>query len=438
MAWLSRIRFLPGDVTAGLLFGAAGFTGGHGALDGPVHAAGTPSATLGVDEQNLGAKYDATRSNITFRVYSSRATRLVLYIYREASGSSERVQYQLSKDAAQVWSATVSVATLRDTHGITGAVFYGYRAWGPNWPYDPAWTAGSQLGFRADVDAVGNRFNPNKLLIDPYAREISHDPVTPGQTDATIYASGPSYRQIDDGSRAPKGIVLAADETSVGTRSTRALKDDIVYEVHLRGLTRNDGSIPAAARGTYRGAGLKAPYLASLGVTAVEFLPVQETQNDTNDVDPTSTSGDNYWGYSTLNYFAPDRRYAADKSPGGPTREFKEMVKAYHDAGIKVLVDVVYNHTGEGGAWQAGDSRTYNLLSFRGLDNPTYYSLTSDLLLPDQRPAALLGQHRRRRELQHPQPDRAEPDRGLDRLLEEHPGSRRLSLRPSLGAGQPM
>ncbi len=117
-------------------------------------------------------------------------------------------------------------------------------------------------------------------------------------------------------------------------------------------------------------------------MTAVEFLPLQETQNDTNDVDPTGTAGDNYWGYMTVGYFAPDRRYAADRSPGGPTREFKEMVKAYHDAGLKVFVDVVYNHTAEGGPWSASDKNTYNLFSWRGLDNPTYYSLTGDRQSP--------------------------------------------------------
>ena len=131
--------------------------------------------------------------------------------------------------------------------------------------------------------------------------------------------------------------MLPDGSASTGTKPTRALKDDIVYEVHVRGLTENDPAIPAADRGTYKGAGLKAASLAALGVTAVEFLPVQETQNDANDVDPTGTDGDNYWGYSTLDYFAPDRRYAADKSAGGPTREFKAMVKAYHDAGDQGL-----------------------------------------------------------------------------------------------------
>jgi glycogen operon protein len=196
--------------------------------------------------------------------------------------------------------------------------------------------------------------------------------------NGTVYASGALYRNLDTGSVAPKGIVLAGDTQLIGTKPTRALKDDIVYEVHVRGLTRNDAGINALYRGTYKGAGLKAAYLASLGVTAVEFLPVQETQNDTNDADPNSDTGDNYWGYMTLNYFAPDRRFAYDKTAGGPTREFKEMVKAFHDQGIKVLIDVVYNHTGEGGAWNPADPTTYNLYGMRGLDNPVYYSLTTD------------------------------------------------------------
>jgi len=277
----------------------------------------------------------------------------------------------------------VAVSTLRNTYGITGTVYYGYRAWGPNWPYVSTWKKGLSNGFVSDVDPNGNRFNPNKLLLDPYAREISQDPNTPSCLDGTIYASGATHRNKDSGACAPKGIVLATDTTSIGSKPTRALRDDVVYEVHVRGLTMNDTSIPLAQRGTYAGAAQKAAYLASLGVTAVEFLPVQETQNDTNDVDPTSTSGDNYWGYMTLNFFAPDRRYASDKTPGGPTREWKAMVKAFHDVGIKVFIDVVYNHTGEGSAWGGTDGLTvYNIQSFRGLDNPTYYSLTSDYQYP--------------------------------------------------------
>jgi isoamylase len=341
-------------------------------------AAPIAPAQAAIDAQNLGAKYDAAKSNITFRVYSSRASRIELDLYAVSYGAPEVAKYVLTEDASNVWSVTVPVAALQAT-GINGPLFYGYRAWGPNWPYSSNWTDGSSAGFITDVDASGNRFNPNKLLFDPYALELSHDPINPNNSDPTVFASGASYRTLDSGLKAPKGIVLATDTSGVGTKPTGALKDDIIYEVHVRGLTEDDPSIPPAYRGTYQGAALKASYLASLGVTAVEFLPVQETQNDANDVIPNSTAGVNYWGYATLNYFAPDRRYASDRSAGGPTREFKAMVKAFHDAGIKVFIDVVYNHTGEGGAWNPTDKTTYNVYSFRGLDNPAYYSLTADL-----------------------------------------------------------
>jgi isoamylase len=334
-------------------------------------------ASAAINPNKLGASYDATKANLTFKIYSSRATRIELYLYSAATGAAEKARYVMTQGTGGIWSATISSATL-SSQGLSGAIYYGYRAWGPNWPYNSAWTKGSATGFISDVDASGNRFNPNKLLLDPYALEMSHDPTTPTMSNGTIYASGATYRNIDSGAQAPKGIVLAGDTQSTGTKPTRALKDDVVYETHVRGLTMNDAGVTAAYRGTYKGAGLKAAYLAGLGVTAVEFLPVQETQNDTNDAVPNSTSGDNYWGYSTLAFFAPDRRYAYDKTAGGPTREFKEMVKAFHDQGIKVLIDVVYNHTGEGYAWSPTDKTTYNLLGMRGLDNPTYYSLSSD------------------------------------------------------------
>lgn len=330
-----------------------------------------------INATQLGASYSTDQSSVTFRVYSSAATHLELYVYSAASGQTEVAHYPLTKGSNNVWALTVPVSQLQAA-GVTGTIYYGYRAWGPNWTYSTSWTKGSTVGFVSDVDSNGNRFNPNKLLLDPYALEMSHNPVTPSWTDATIYAGGAQYRAIDDGNQAPKGIVLAANTQSTGTKPTRALKDDVIYEVNVRGLTKNDPSIPAAIQGTYKGAAQKAAYLASLGVTAVEFLPVQEFQNQTNDVVADSTAGDDYWGYMTLDYFAPNRRYSSDQTPGGPTKEFKGMVQAFHAAGIKVLMDVVYNHTGEGGAWNASDTGTYNLMSWRGLDNPTYYELTSD------------------------------------------------------------
>jgi glycogen operon protein len=260
-----------------------------------------------INASKLGASYDATRTSVTFKIFSSRATRIELYLYSSATGTAEQARYVMNAGAGGVWSASIPVATL-NSQGLSGTLYYGYRAWGPNWPYNATWIKGAATGFISDVDANGNRFNPNKLLTDPYALELSHDPTTSTMSNGTIYASGAAYRNIDSGSSAPKGIVLAGDTQAVGSKPTRAFKDDVVYEVHVRGLTRNDPSINAAYRGTYKGAGLKAAYLASLGVTADEFLPVQETQNDTNDSDPNSDAGDNYWGYSTLSYFAPDRR----------------------------------------------------------------------------------------------------------------------------------
>lgn len=170
----------------------------------------------------------------------------------------------------------------------------------------------------------------------------------------------------------PEDVGLMIDASS---KPTRPFKDEIIYEVHLRGLTKNDPSVATDQRGTYSGAAQKAAYLKSLGITAVEFLPLQESQNDTNDLKK-STDGVNYWGYDPENYFAPDRHYAADQSPGGPTREFKAMVKAFHDQGLKIYVDMVYNHTAEGDVDGPGDIG--RLLSWRGLDNATYYELTPD------------------------------------------------------------
>jgi len=329
-----------------------------------------------INQNNLGASYSVNNDQITFRLYSSQATKIDVYLYNQASGANEISHYPLTKNAQNVWSLTLTTSALDSR--LNGTIYYGYRAWGPNWPYVSSWVKGSSAGFISDVDTFGNRFNPNKLLLDPYAKELSHDYLTPSWTDGSIYATGSLYRNIDSGLHAPKGIILVPDTQSFGTKPTRALKDDVIYEVNVRGLTNNDASIPQQYRGTYQGAALKAAYLADLGITAVELLPVQETQNDTNDV-VQSTSGDNYWGYMTLDYFAPDRRYSSDKTAGGPTKEFKAMVNAFHSKGIKVLIDVVYNHTGEGGAWSSTDKTTYNLYSFRGLDNPTYYSLTSDM-----------------------------------------------------------
>jgi isoamylase len=346
--------------------GARGVIAGDG---GAVDPGGTPA---------LGGKFSGDQSAVEFRVVSTRATRLEAAVFSAASGQTELARYPMTRDpATNIWSASVPVSDLA-AKGVDKTVFYGYRAWGPNWPYDGGWKPGTGTGFVTDCDDQGNRFNPNKLLLDPYALEVSHDPVNAANLDGTIYASGPAHRFQDTASVAPKGIVLTPDATDVGTHPDRPFKDEIVYEVHLRGLTKGDESIPQELRGTYAGAAHKAAYLKGLGVTAVEFLPVQETPNDQNDIDPNSDDGDNFWGYMTYDFFAPDRRYASDTSPGGPTREFKKMAKAFHDHGIKVYLDVVFNHTGEGGLYGADKPDVADILCYRGLDNPTYYELSGD------------------------------------------------------------
>jgi isoamylase len=340
-------------------------------------AAVTPTpAHASIDSMNLGASYNSGQTEITFRVYSSQATNIVLYLYSAGYGVQESATYTLSPAGSDVWQVIVPVSEIQSV-GITGTVYYGYRAWGPNWTYSTSWTKGSNTGFLSDVDSLGNRFNPNKLLIDPYAREISQDPLNANNQNGNIFASGASYRDIDSGTYAPKGIVLAPITDSTGTKPTRAQKDDVIYEVNVRGLTEQDPNTPAAYQGTYYGAGLKASYLASLGVTAVELLPIQETQNDENNVTPDSDANQNYWGYMTEDFMAPDRYYAYNKAPGGPTAEFQNMVAAFHAAGIKVYMDVVYNHTAEGGTYTSTDPTTAFIDSWRGLDNTTYYELSS-------------------------------------------------------------
>jgi glycogen operon protein len=355
----------------------------------------------------LGAH--VVRGGVNFAVYSRHATHVLLEIFAQAIGDDCRFDYWMQQGRDGVWRARLRVPP---------GTLYGFRCWGPNWSLDEAWTRGnSDAGFITDVDVAGHRFNPNKLLFDPYARELSHDRETPQLKDhyghhAGMYGSGANdydgvegahppvvRREFDTGRWAPKSIVVD-DRTSFGTKPRVAQKDAIIYEAHVRGLTRHRSSarlsellhgvagfervadIPDAARGTYAGVGLMAPYLCALGVTTIELLPVHEFANDLN---PSGSPGwdravdepphGNYWGYMTYGFFAPDLRYSSDKTPGGPTREFKQMVRAFHDAGLEVYLDVVYNHTGEGGVWD-GTGDTAELLAFRGFDNAEYYALT--------------------------------------------------------------
>lgn len=355
-------------------------------------------------ETALGVHYNPQNDEISFRIFSKHAEQIQIYFYGAAYGMDEVLVKKLSRDQDH-WNLTLPRSEMKEAGLAEDYFYYGYRAWGPNWVYREDWQKGSEQGFLSDVDAQGNRFNPNKLLIDPYAGEISHDPqiadiyIDPNQYIDDYY--GGAYRMKDTGKIAPKSVgFLRALPANYGVKPRRLLKDDIIYEVSLRGMTMLDGEIPQNERGTFKGMAQKAGYLKELGVTAVEFLPVQEFADEQNDGNP---RGDNYWGYMTVNYFSPNRRFSADKSPGGPIREFQAMVKAFHELGIKVFLDVVYNHTGEGLLYrnigqgnptteteiaeavrkahayrdnpQLQDYRAACYLSFTGLDNQSYYYL---------------------------------------------------------------
>jgi isoamylase len=312
---------------------------------------------------SLGAR--RTRSGgLEVRVRARSATRLELCLFSSPIGETDRLRVAFER-SGELFSIVLSSERLKSA-GLEGTLYYGLRAFGPNWPYDPGWAPGSELGFISDVDADGNRMNPNKLLLDPYALEVSHDPVNDRHRDSGLFETG-ARRAEDSGRFAPKGIVIDLPPP-LTVRPSRAFRDEIITEAHLRGLTRVDPTVPEELRGTYAGAVQRARWLRELGVTAIELLPLHETQNDQNELTD-DAAGDNYWGYSSLSFFAPDRRFARDKSPGGPTRELRAMVEAFHAEGLKVYADVVYNHTAEGG------SRLY---SWRGLDNAAYYELAAD------------------------------------------------------------
>ena len=339
----------------------------------------------------LGANVKGDKTS--FVLYSANATKVLLEIYSKPFGDAVPLyDYWMEKDSNNYWRITLN--------GNLKNAIYAFRCWGPNWEYSDEWQrGGSSIGFISDCDENGNRFNPNKVVFDPYAKEITHDP---SNKDALSHSpstekpynalsTGADFRNYDSGKIAPKGYVIS-DSTSYGTKPGIPQKDAIIYEAHVRGITKHSSTanlssllsgysqfdavqdIPSEYRGTYKGASYLVPYLKALGINTIELLPVHETDNDAN---PDDGPGGNFWGYMTFDYFAPDRRYSYDKTPGGPTKEFKEMVKAFHDAGMEVYLDVVYNHSGEGGPWngKTDNNAQVTVVSMRGIDNSTYYSL---------------------------------------------------------------
>ncbi|HLH39039.1 MAG TPA: glycogen debranching protein GlgX [Bryobacteraceae bacterium] len=292
-----------------------------------------------------GATWDGTGTN--FALFSENAAKVELCLFDDPC-SEETQRVELIEQTAHVWHAFLP--------GVHPGQIYGYRVYGL---FDPE---------------RGLRFNPNKLLIDPYAKALAgkvnwNEPIFPyplgnGDADLMVDASD-SVRGM------PKCVVVNPYFDWDTDRPPKTpLSESIIYEVHVKGFTKCHPEIPEELRGTYAGLASRpaVEYLKKLGITAVELMPVHDFLDDKILIDRGLR---NYWGYNTTNFFSPDARYSSSGDTGGQVAEFKAMVKTLHREGIEVILDVVYNHTSEG-------NHLGPMLSFRGIDNPTYYRLVPD------------------------------------------------------------
>jgi glycogen operon protein len=340
----------------------------------------TPSSIEALD--TLGPT--VVDGGVNFSIYSERAERIELLLFDDPEADRPTQRFELTRfgDVWNVWVQSVGYGQ-----------HYGFVAWGPNWPYHADWHCGGVEGFVSDVDAEGNRFNPNKLLIDPYGKAVHRD----FDWSRGSAASGPARAECTWGASA-KSIVVRSEyawsENEATWRANRMREDFeghgwqdlVIYEVHPKGFTM-DPTSGAEHPGSFSGIGDMAPYLADLGVTAVELMPVHEKALD-----------GGYWGYWNVSFFAPEITYSSSHDGLLVLDEFKEMVDQLHQHGIEVILDVVYNHTGEGGLWRERryiddlsldpsiDAVAINfepkeiasLYSFRGIDNHAYYALPPD------------------------------------------------------------
>jgi isoamylase len=295
----------------------------------------------------LGATWDG--SGVNFALFSEHAEQVELCLFDQPSGAVEVERIPMVEQEAFVWHVYLPE--------VRPGQLYGYRVHGP---YDPA---------------RGLRFNPHKLLIDPYARAIS-GAVEWSDAMFGYPLAGDEHRDLgfdptDSAPGMPKGVVIDPAFTWGDDRPPKTpWHTTIIYETHVKGFTKLHPALPDRLCGTY--AGLSdhrvVEYLLDLGITAVELLPVHQFIHDKQLVDRGLA---NYWGYNSIGFFAPDSRYSASGSLGQQVGEFKTMVKVLHSAGIEVILDVVYNHTAEGNHFGP-------TLSFRGIDNLAYYRLVRD------------------------------------------------------------
>ncbi len=294
----------------------------------------------------LGATWDG--EGVNFALFSENATGVDLCLFRHEDQDQETHRIRLDECTDLVWHVYLPE--------VRPGQLYGYRVHGP---YDPQ---------------AGHRFNPFKLLIDPYAKALTG---MVKWSDAMFgYRLGDqeedlSYDERNNTSNMPKCVVIdQAFSWGSDTLLNTPWSKTIIYEVHVKGITQQHPDVPEPLRGTY--AGLSSPpmieYFQSLGITAVELLPIHHFINDKYLHEKGLT---NYWGYNSIGFFAPDIRYASYPDQGRKIYEFKTMVKTLHSAGIEVILDVVYNHTGEG-------NHLGPTLSFRGIDNASYYRLVPE------------------------------------------------------------
>ena len=294
------------------------------------------------DGQQLGANFDG--KGVNFALFSAHAERVELCLF-DPCGKTEIARLALPEYTHEIWHGYVP--------GLQPGALYGYRVYGP---YDPE---------------NGHRFNPHKLLIDPYARELEGDIEW---NDAHFgYEMGHEEKDLSFDTRdsapfTPKCKVVDPDafDWQGENRPDVPWPHAVIYETHVKGFTQRNPALPPELRGTFEGLGhqVSVDYIKSLGITSVELLPVHWFPDDRHLLD---RGLKNFWGYNTLGFFAPASRYYGPAGIAG----FRDMVRAFHDAGIEVILDVVYNHTAEGN--ELGPT-----LSFKGIDNFSYYRTMPD------------------------------------------------------------
>src|SRR5258707_10572095 len=294
----------------------------------------------------LGATYDG--AGVNFSIFSEHATAATLCLFGGTVGNEEIARLRMAERTEHIWHAYVP--------GVRAGQRYGYRVAGP---YDPP---------------AGHRFNPAKLVLDPYARAIDrvprwHDSMM-GYRSITA-GTAPRLDLRDSAPAMPKCVVVdSAYDWEGDGKPEISLENLIIYEAHVKGMTATHPEVPRRIRGTF--AALASPavikHLTALGVNAIELMPVHQVAPE-HRLEKLGLT--NYWGYNSIGYFAPDVRFASGSALGGSVAEFKSMVKLFHRAGIGVILDVVYNHTGEG-------DETGPTICFRGIDNASYYRLRAD------------------------------------------------------------